>query len=278
MVEMDSNILNYAKSETLFWENDDNMDDEVIKKKKCNFVKSNSLGILSVAKAHEHFGPLLLNWEGGYAGERKIQNVKPLLSIKRENADWEKITLRAHYQLETITNLLENMHFEKNAINKKEPNREHNGSIKVFGSKLKAEEAVSQYLPLSGIVDHNHDVWIAYRPTVEETSRSSITLLQLEFNDINGENVLGICWMSPITLTDNEITFHSMDECCSSAMEFALLLPQLSDNGLNFINKYYIIGHKWTERNNMGKFELGNLNFDSVFKDWEIITDNNASL
>ena len=39
--------------------------------------------------------------------------------------------------------------------------------------------------------------------------------------------------MSPIKLTDHEKVFDSMDECCSSAIEFALLLPQLSDDGLN---------------------------------------------
>jgi hypothetical protein len=278
MVEMDSNILNYATSETFFWENDNNMEDGVVKKKKPNFVKSNSLGILSVAKAHDHFGPLILNWEGGYAGERKIQDVKPLLSIKRDNADWEKITLRAHYQLETITNLLEKMKSKKGDNQKQDPNREHNGSIRIFGSRLKAEEAVSQYLPLSGIIDHNHDVWIAFRPTGEQSSRSSVSLLQLEFDDINGENVVGICWMSPIALTNNEKTFDSMNECCSSAMEFALLLPQLSDNGLNFTNKYYALGQKWTERNSNGKFEWSSLNFNSVFKDWEIISNNNATL
>ena len=148
-------------------------------------MKSNSLGILSVAKAHEHFGPLLLNWEGGYAGERKIQEVKPLLSIKRENADWEKITLRAHYQLETITNIHQMVQVEDNVHHKQQPNRENNGCIKIYGNKVKAVEAVSQCLPLSFIVDQNHDVCTAYRPqlvTCEQKSRSSVTLLQLEFS------------------------------------------------------------------------------------------------
>jgi hypothetical protein len=241
-------------------------------------VKSNSLGILSVAKAHEHFGPLLLNWEGGYAGERKIQDVKPLLTIKRENADWEKITLRSHYQLETITHLLDIMQSESNESDKKASSRENIGSIKIFGSKAKLEEAVQECLPLSGIVDENNDVWIAYRPTGTQSDRSAVTLVQLEFDDTMGEYVEGICWMSPIILSANERKFDSMEKCCYSAIEFLLLLPQLSDKGNNFINKYYAIGHKWTERNSSGKFEWSNLNLDCIFKDWVTISDDAASL
>ena len=45
MVEIDSDILNYVTSDTYFWENDQNNDNELVRKKKPNFVKSNSLGI-----------------------------------------------------------------------------------------------------------------------------------------------------------------------------------------------------------------------------------------
>jgi hypothetical protein len=72
------------------------------KEKQPNWVKANSLGILDAAAAHEYFGPAQLYWEGGYAGERKIQDVRPLLSIKRSNADWETIALKRLYQYETI--------------------------------------------------------------------------------------------------------------------------------------------------------------------------------
>jgi hypothetical protein len=276
MVEMDSNILKFTASETFFWEND--MDDEVKKKKNPNFTKSNSLGILSVAKAHEQFGPLLLNWEGGYAGERKIQEIKPLLTIKRENADWEKITLRSHYQLETITHLLGIMQDESNESDKKTSSRENNGTIKIFGTKAKLEEAVQACLPLSGIVDENNDVWIAYRPTGTQSERSSVTLVKLVFDDDLGENVQGICWMSPIILSENERSYSTLDECCNYANQFLLLLPQLSDKGNNFTNKYYAIGHKWTERNSSGIFECSNLNLDYIFKDWVTISDDVASL
>ena len=39
----------------------------------------------------------MLNWEGGWHGERKIQEVKPLFHIKRSNVDWQTITLRRLY-------------------------------------------------------------------------------------------------------------------------------------------------------------------------------------
>jgi hypothetical protein len=280
MVEMDTNILKYATSENNFWEIDDNNNDDVLKKtKKPNFVKGNSLGILGVAKAHDHFGPLLINWEGGYAGERKIQEVKPLLSIKRENAEWEMITLKAHYQLETLTNLLEKVKGVNTDSQKLKPNRENSGTIKIFGNKEKAVDAVRENIPLSGILDKNNDVWIAYRPTGGEKTRSSITLVKLEFDDDNGMNIEGICWMAPINLSEIEIEYDSMEDCCSSSMEYVLLLPKLSDNnGLHFINMYYAIGHKWTERNTMGIFEWSNLSFDYVFKDWSTISTANGSL
>ena len=54
----------------------------VRKKKQPNFVKSNSLGLLVVANTHSYHGPAMLNWEGGWHGECKIQQVKPLLHIK----------------------------------------------------------------------------------------------------------------------------------------------------------------------------------------------------
>jgi hypothetical protein len=279
MVEMDSNILKYATSETLFWEVDDSNEEAVVKKnKKPNFVKGNSLGILAVAKAHEHFGPLLINWEGGYAGERKIQDVKPLLSIKRENADWEKITLKAHYQLETLNNILEKVQLCNNDSTTQKPNRENSGTIRIFSNMEKAMDAVSDCLPLSGIVDLNNDVWIAYRPTGGDTTRSSITLVQLIFDDNNGMNVEGICWMAPIYLSNNEKQYESMEDCCNSAIEFALLLPKLNDNGLHFLNMYYVIGHKWTERNTIGMFEWSNLSFDYVFKDWSTISTDTGTL
>ena len=74
----------------------------VRKNRQPNFVKSDSLGLLVVANTHSYHGPATLNWEGGWHGERKIQQVKPLLHIKRSNDDWQTITLRRLYQHKTI--------------------------------------------------------------------------------------------------------------------------------------------------------------------------------
>ena len=57
------------------------------KKRQPNFVKSNLLGLVVVANTHSYHGPAMLNWEGGWHGERKIQQVKPFLHIKRSNPD-----------------------------------------------------------------------------------------------------------------------------------------------------------------------------------------------
>jgi hypothetical protein len=57
-------------------------------------------------------GSAILHCEGGFCGERKIQEVKPLLSIKRENANWQnyintqtldKLIIKCH--LKTICNI-----------------------------------------------------------------------------------------------------------------------------------------------------------------------------
>lgn len=134
MVEVDSTILRLTD---IFQNEDDSsvnssneQNSRLIRKtnKQPNFVKSNSLGILSVADAHQAFGPLVLNWEGGYSGERKIQEVKPLLSIKRENTDWQRITLQRLYQLEAISKILDNI----NSVNIDPNSTKKTGNMKAY--------------------------------------------------------------------------------------------------------------------------------------------------
>ena len=67
----------------------------VRKKRQPNFVKLNSLGLLVTANTHSYHCPATLNWEGGWHCVRRIQQVKPLLHIKRSNADWQTITLHS---------------------------------------------------------------------------------------------------------------------------------------------------------------------------------------
>ena len=46
------------------------------------------------------------------------------------------------------------------------------------------------------------------------------------------------------------------------------MLPTLNkDNGQDFMNNYYCMGHKWTERKNDGKFIPTQI-YISIFIDW----------
>ena len=46
------------------------------------------------------------------------------------------------------------------------------------------------------------------------------------------------------------------------------MLPTLNeDNGQDFMNNYYCVGHIWTERNSEGKFIPTQIT-NSIFRDW----------
>ena len=131
-------------------------------RKKTNFVKSNSPGLLVAASTHSYRGPAMLHWEGGWHGEWKIQQVKPLLHIKWSNADWQTITLHWLYQHETIQRLLDNCVKEKNNDNKK--TREMEGVLNVYGSRQMAENDILHSQPIAAILDQNNKLYIAYCP------------------------------------------------------------------------------------------------------------------
>jgi hypothetical protein len=280
MVEMDTTILKIIKEASDTYKVDVDLDristiTDIVEeiehtskrqKPKPNFVKSNSLGILSVSQAHNKFGPLILNWEGGYAGERKIQEVKPLFGIKQENADWQRITLNRLYQMETISKIMKNgQNTDRTAV--VPSTRVTEGLLKIFSNIDDASNAIINAIPLSGVVDDDHKVYIAYRPIDGTSSRSAVSLLQLKFDDDNGYNICGICWTSKIEIyNNNKIHLKSMACVFKFAREFCLLLPQIKETG--FINKYYCIGSNWTERHKNGMFELSTLNTDDTFIDW----------
>ena len=119
----------------------DQITNAIRKKRLPNFVKSNSLGLLVGANTHSYHGPATLNWEGGWHGERKIQQVKPLLHIKRSNVEWQTITLRRLYQHETIQRLLDDCMKEEQ--NENQTSRQMKGALKVYGSRQMAEEAIT---------------------------------------------------------------------------------------------------------------------------------------
>jgi hypothetical protein len=300
MVEMDRDILKIINADFSFNSTDYNdsntmMEDDMMatntitnqtKKKKTkkgkrekpkfpNFIKSNSLGIMSVAKSHNVFGPLILNWEGGYSGERKIQEIKPFLGIKRVNVEWEKISLTKYYQLQTITRILEATHQLISPIIKK--SRETEGILKIYLNRTLAETAVMEYEPLSAVLDNDDRVYIGYRPH-DKTTRSSLSLVEIEFDDSRGTEISGICWMSPIKIGEKVIKMKSLTAVSKMAKEFCLLLPQLNDEGTLYINNYYAIGHKWSERQKNGKFELSTLNTAEIFHDWYPCTEEETTM
>ena len=150
----------------------------VRKKRQPNFVKSNSLGLLVAANTHSYHGPATLNWEGGWHGECKIQHVKPLLHIKRSNADWQTITLCLLYQHETIQRLLDNCVREEQ--NENQTSREMEGALKVYGSSQMAEEAILHNQPITAVLDHKNLLHIPYHPIGRAyTMRSSVDLMEI---------------------------------------------------------------------------------------------------
>ena len=238
------------------------------KKRSPNFVKSNSLGLLVAANTHSYHGPVTLNWEGGWHGERKIQQVKPLLHIKRSNVDWQTITLRRLYQHETIQRLLDDC--MKQEQNENQTSRQMEGAVKVYGSLQMAEETIYSAQPITAVLDHKNVLYIPYRPIgTANTTRSSVDLMEIQCDDNEGTMIQNLCWVCPIQPTNNITHFESIHLIKSNFIkEFVLMLPTLNeDNGQDFINNYYCVGHTWTERYEEGNFIPTPIN-KNIFKDW----------
>ena len=189
MVEIDGLLLNpHSMQDDEEFNNNDNDDHPmedltgnaneqittaVWKKRQPNFVKSNSLGLLVAANTHSYHGPATLNWEGGWHGECKIQQVKPLLHIKRSNVDWQTITLHWLYQRKTIQRLLDDC--VKEEQNENQTRRQMEGALKVYGSRQMAEEAIHSAQPITAVLDHKNLLYIPYHPIGRaNTTRSSV--------------------------------------------------------------------------------------------------------
>ena len=179
------------------------------KKRQPNFVKSNSLGLYVVANTHSYHGPATLNWEGGWHGEHKIQQVKPILHIKWSNADWQTITHHWLYQHETIQRLLDDCVREEN--NDNQTSREMEGALKVYGSCQMAEDAILHNQPITDILDHNNILHIPYHPIGRaNTTWSSVDLMEIRCGDNGGTMIQTLCWVCPIHSTSNIITLESL--------------------------------------------------------------------
>lgn len=244
---------------------------------KHNFVKSNSLGLLAAAEAHAYFGPAILNWEGGFTGERKIQNVKPLLGIRRSNAKWESIVLTRLYRMETIDWMINRYESE----GKDKHNRVADGLYRIFPSREAAIDSIKKCDPLSAIVSKGN-LWLLYRPNVTTqpgATRSSVNLLKIGLDDTRGKEICG-CWMAPITARPENMDvfgFDSVRMVETVVKQHVLMLPELktqqnrNQQELYFDNMYYCIGDKWMERDSSGQFVGYKITTSEMFKDWESI-------
>ena len=157
----------------------------VRKKRQPNFVKSNSLGLLVAVNTYSYHVPATLNWERGWHGERKIQQVIPLLHIKGSNVDRQTITLCQLYQHETIQRLLDDSVKEEQNENK--TNRQMVGALKAYGSHQMAEEAIHSAQQITAVLDHKNLLDIPYRPIGRaNTTRSSVDLMEIRCDDNEG--------------------------------------------------------------------------------------------
>ena len=245
-----------------------------------NFVKSNSLGLIAAAEAHEYFGPAVLNWEGGFTGERKIQDVKPFLGIRRSNAKWESIVMTKLYQQETIDWMISRG--ESETTTGVPSRRDEVGLYVIYKNRTDAVNAIGRCAPLSAVYAKGK-VWLVYRPhgylaDNTKVSRSTVNLMQVTFDYTRGKELCG-CWMAPITVSGAECSdyagFKSVSELEKVVKQHLLMLPAVETNGagrqqnqVTFSNMYYCIGDKWTELNSSGQLIAYTITSE-MFSEWE---------
>ena len=144
------------------------------------------------------------------------------------------------------------------------------GPLQVYGFRQMAEAVILHNQPITAVLDHQDRLHIPYRPIGRaNTTQSSVDLMEIRCDDNEGTMIQDLCWICPIHSTNNIITFESLYSMTSNFIkEFVLMLPTLNeDNGQDFMNNYYCVGHTWTERNNEGKFIPTKINCN-IFMDW----------
>jgi len=243
---------------------------------KCNFCKSNSLGTLSAAKAHRCLGPAFLWWEGGWAGERKIQNAKPQLGIKRATADWRTLVLQCLWQRDMLSALMRQL---DGTCEDDDSKREMEGMLRVCANRSAALEAVDNNMPLSAMLANDGTIWIAHRPSTSEClddetkptsvgwSRSAVQLQELKFHDGLGKCVSDLCWFAPVNV-GRVFSLGSTSDVREFANQHLLLLPQLGPND-ECQNSHCGIGSKWSQRNSRCVFGSPQIS-TKVFEDWTV--------
>jgi hypothetical protein len=189
--------------------------------------------------------------------EKKIQQVKPLLGIKRQNTDWATIVLRRLYQNETLKRLLE---VKRPSEQSKEPDILE-GAVKVYKSREEVDKALKSNLPLSALKLGNNSIHMVYRESQQ------VHLLEICFHDAEGHQVCDICWCSPISTTHNLNPFDSMTQIQAITEQYILLLPVLDNKGTEYVNSYHAISNKWLERTQSGLFKPTAIP-EQLFQDW----------
>jgi hypothetical protein len=254
------------------------------KKGKLNFAKSVSLAALGVNEAHKYFGPARLYHEGGWPGERKIQQPKAFLHVKRSTADWSRIVLHGVNREEALEGLLASI------LKTKREGRKI-GEVYVFGNSEDVESALQNPQPMSGVL-LNGQLWLAHRPVMKEdqdqwfssesaplgmATRSAVNLKPIVLNDSQGVHFRNLCWCAPIeTINDNEEdneedhkSYYTLVELDKDVEQHCLLLPRMEISGKDevCVNSYYVVGDKWTERVRTGEFVRSPITQD-IFSDW----------
>ena len=240
------------------------------RKRTPTYVKSNSLGILAVADAHDYFGSAAMNWEDGEEGERKIQEAKPHMGIRRKNALWQKTALQKIYTSDTIDWLMGRLPLS----DKSEVTGRQSCLYHVYRDINTARYAISGDGALS-IYEINGQLYILFRPVGEDDStRSSYAFLGIEFDDINGKFHFG-CWFSPLveSTKTNEIKVAHVSAMDGLITKAILALPLLESDpagkhGYRRLNSFYLISEDWDERIGDGTFIKSHITH-SLFTAWE---------
>ena len=138
----------------------------------------------------------------------------------------------------------------KQEQNEYQTSRGIDGVLKVCGSHQMAEEAIHSAQPITAVLDHKNLLYIPYCPIGRaNTTQSSVDLMEIRCDDNEGTMIQNLCWVCPIHSTNNIFPFKSIYSIKSNFIkEFVLILPTLNeDNGQDFMNNYYCVGHTWTE-------------------------------
>ena len=155
----------------------------------------------------------------------------------------------------------------KEEQNENQTSRQMEGALMVYGSRQLAEEAIHSAPPMFAVLDNKNLLYIPYHPIGRaKTTRSSVDLMEIRYDNNEGTMMQNLCWVCPIHSTNNIIPFESIYS--NFIKEFVLMLPTLNeDNRQDFMNNYYCVGHTWTERNEEGKFIPTPIT-KNIFRDW----------